>query len=191
MAKRRKRRTTTRRKKDSGRFGAMLFGVVVGIGLAGAALWLLTPAEERPSLPVVEAPAKATPKAKTKAPKPIQPSGEGYDFYEMLPEQEVLIDDTAATAAAGPQQPRAARDALAEPGLYVLQAGAFRNADSAERIKAELALLGLVARVRPVPGADGTLHQVRVGPVDRDTANDYLRRVAETNIDVRVFSAQP
>ncbi|MEL6950694.1 MAG: SPOR domain-containing protein [Pseudomonadota bacterium] len=196
MAKRRKRRSTRRKKQDSGKLGAMLFGVFVGIAIAATALWFLTPAGERPALPVAEREApQAEPEAKApdkKPPEPIEPSGKGYDFYDMLPEQEVLIDEGEATETTGTgSSPRASRDALVEEGLYMLQAGSFRNADGAERIKAQLALQGIVARVRPVPSDSGTLHQVRVGPVDRDTANDYLRRVRNAGIDVSVFRARP
>lgn len=195
MAKRRKRRST-RRKKDSGKFGAMLFGVFVGIAIAATALWFLTPAGERPALPVAEREApQAEPEVDAPAeepPEPIEPSGKGYDFYDMLPEQEVLIDEDAAAETTGAgSSPRASRDALVEEGLYMLQAGSFRNADGAERIKAQLALQGIVARVRRVPSDNGTLHQVRVGPVDRDTANAYLRRVRNAGIDVSVFRARP
>ena len=189
--KRRRTRRKTKRRNDGGRFGAMLFGLVLGLGLAAAAWWLLTPPEARPEVPSVTSAEKASaPKEpRAAAPVEIEPSGRGYDFYEMLPEQEVLIDDTASA-------PRTSRDtaapqkALADPGLYMLQAGSFRNAEGAESIKAKLALQGIVARVRPVPSADGTLHQVRVGPVDQDTANDYLRRVREAGIEVSVFRAQ-
>ncbi|MEM1439983.1 MAG: SPOR domain-containing protein [Pseudomonadota bacterium] len=195
MAKRRKRRST-RRKKDNGKFGAMLFGVFVGIAIAATALWFLTPAGERPVLPVAE---REAPQAEREAsapndepPEPIEPSGKGYDFYDMLPEQEVLIGEDAETETTGTgSSPRASREALVEEGLYMLQAGSFRNADGAERIKAQLALQGIVARVRPVRSDSGTFHQVRVGPVDRDTANDYLRRVRNAGIDVSVFRARP
>ncbi|MEO0614684.1 MAG: SPOR domain-containing protein [Pseudomonadota bacterium] len=195
MAKRRKRRST-RRKKDNGKFGAMLFGVFVGIAIAATALWFLTPAGERPALPIAE---REAPQPESEAntppdepPEPIEPSGKGYDFYDMLPEQEVLIgEDTSTGTTPTGGAPRASREALLEEGLYMLQAGSFRNADGAERIKAQLALLGIVARVRPVASDSGTLHQVRVGPVDRDTANDFLRRVAKADIDVSVFRARP
>lgn len=188
--KRRRTRRKTKRRNDGGRFGAMLFGLVLGLGLAAAAWWLLTPPEERPAVPAVTSAEKAPPeKQRAAEPVEIEPSGRGYDFYEMLPEQEVLIDDEARTPRES-RDPASSRNALAEPGLYMLQAGSFRNAEGAESIKARLALQGIVARVRPVPSVDGTLHQVRVGPVDRDTANDYLRRVKEAGIEVSVFRAQ-
>ena len=190
MAKRRRKRGRARR-SDGGRLGAMLFGLVAGLGIAATAWWLLTPSAQRPSLPQAASAEKPEQRAAGPEPAAIEPSGKGYDFYEMLPAQEVIIADEAAAPRAAADGKVASRDALDEPGLYMLQAGSFRNADGAERIKAELALQGIIARVRPVKTADGTLHQVRVGPIDQDTANDFLRRVAAAGIDVDVFRAQP
>lgn len=65
----------------------------------------------------------------------------------------------AAPAVPPPQPP-----ALQPRSGYLLQAGSFRNAADAERMKAQLALRGLRADVQQVSVNGGTFHRVRVGP---------------------------
>jgi cell division protein FtsN len=113
-----------------------------------------------------------------------------YDFYTLLPGNEVAMSDAelAATARAEAQrQAQAARpatvpapDASTPPAPsattasvatdtsaqtpYLLQAGAFGAAADAEAIKAKVALLGLSARVESATIGDKTVYRVRMGP---------------------------
>jgi cell division protein FtsN len=114
-----------------------------------------------------------------------------YDFYTMLPGDEVAITDEelAETAAAEQAQARAAatppRDdaadlrepeatpapaAAAPPAAtddgarYLLQAGSFSASGDAESLKARIALLGLSARVESAQVKDKTVYRVRMGP---------------------------
>src|SRR5690606_32586753 len=98
-----------------------------------------------------------------------------FDFYRMLPNYEVVIpehEDVAADEEAPVQ----------DAGVYVLQAGSFRKAEDADRLRAQLALLGLESRVQRVTidGTD-TWHRVRVGPVSDLVELQALRQTLARN----------
>ncbi len=92
-----------------------------------------------------------------------------FDFYTILPELEVAIPEEELIAAS--KKP----DTSSTPssGNYMLQAGSFRNLQQADRLKAKLALQGIVASIQTVRIKNGeTWHRVRVGPI---------RNIAELN----------
>lgn len=123
-----------------------------------------------------------------------QPSGSQereYDFYTLLPGEEVAMSDAelAASARAEEARERAQDDAAdtatptasthAEPepapattvatnrdngAHYILQAGAFGASGDAEAVKARIALLGLKARVESAVIKGKTVYRVRMGP---------------------------
>lgn len=119
-------------------------------------------------------------------PEPTQ-----YDFYTLLPADEVAMTDAelAATARAEAERRADAADVAGavaenpdaaevatpapnaaisiEPGgdtPYILQAGAFGATSDAETVKARIALLGLTARVEPAQVKGRTVYRVRMGP---------------------------
>ena len=53
---------------------------------------------------------------------------------------------------------------LGRPPLYMLQVGSFNQRSDAERLKAELALLGEVAHIENVTVNERSMHRVRLGP---------------------------
>lgn len=101
-----------------------------------------------------------------------------YDFFTVLPEMEVVVprDEIEQRARENPEQP-----ATPSGGRYVIQAGAFRASDDAEALKAQLALLGLIARVQEVSVDDATWYRVRLGPFDTARAADQARRQLQDN----------
>lgn len=83
-----------------------------------------------------------------------------FDFYTILPEQEVVVPERASDEQ---QEGRPDR----EPARYLLQAGSFRTLSQADSLRARLALLGVEASIETVRVGDGeTWHRVRVGPFD-------------------------
>ncbi|MBS0211753.1 MAG: SPOR domain-containing protein [Proteobacteria bacterium] len=89
------------------------------------------------------------------------------------------IADTAATKPASSQIASSAHPATTttaatatipvpasqlKSGQYLLQAGAFKNTQQADDLKARIAMLGLVGRVETVETPAGTMHRVRLGP---------------------------
>lgn len=117
-----------------------------------------------------------------------------YDFYTLLPGEEVAMTDAELAASARAEEARqrqlarqqASPDAAdlaqtpappvttggsaGDDARYILQAGSFSTAGDAEALKARIALLGLSARVESAEINGKTMHRVRMGPYG--TASD-------------------
>ncbi len=110
-----------------------------------------------------------------------------FEFYTLLPEMEVAIPDTDLKPGS-----RAKPGAPTDPGTYYLQAGSFRLPEEADRMRANLAFLGLESSIQTVAinGAD-TWHRVRIGPFD-DLAslNEVRRRLIENKIESIVLKVR-
>ena len=105
-------------------------------------------------------------------------SASQFDFYKVLPEKEVVIPNTelSAMAKAEQQQAAAANDtsasapaanatgAASSEGGYVLQVGSYPNAESADAMKAKLALQGFTAHVQAITLDGKTWNRVQIGP---------------------------
>lgn len=81
-----------------------------------------------------------------------------FDFYTMLPEQQITVDVEPAQVAT----PRT--EAAVQGESFLLQAGSFRQPEDAERRRAELLLLGLDPRVEEASGEHGRFFRVFLGP---------------------------
>ncbi len=107
-------------------------------------------------------------------PKPI------FNFYETLPEMEVVIPEIEVVI---PEQAIKGKDAsgvkqVQQPGNYALQVGSFRGAEQADRFKAELVLQGFETSIQTVTinGTD-TYHRVRIGPFNNLDALNKARHL--------------
>ena len=109
---------------------------------------------------------------RVETPAPPKPR---FDFYTMLPKMEVVVPDDELD-----QEP-VARSADGRPVTYLVQVGSFRKAADADRLKAQLALLGFEARVVSARiGSQDTRYRVRSGPYrDKRALNDARRRLSE------------
>ena len=115
------------------------------------------------------------------APKPR------FEFYTLLPEMEVAVPD--AELKPGPAE---TRNAPTAPGTYYLQAGSFRRPEEADKMKANLAFLGLESSIQTVAinGAD-SWHRVRIGPFsDLADLNEARRRLLENKIESIVLKVR-
>lgn len=105
-----------------------------------------------------------------------------FDFYKLLKENEVPVpvpesaqqaetpapvkpEDAAAatqeTVSESVSTPRAPQQGL----IYMLQAGSFKRAEDADRLRVQLILLNLTARVEQVSVRNGDIwHRVLLGP---------------------------
>lgn len=108
-----------------------------------------------------------------------------YDFYDILPNFEVVIPD---------RDPTPTRDvpsrAVTEPGRYLLQVGSFSTHKDADQRQATLALLGVEATIQRVTIDDDVFYRVRVGPIeDLDELNRARHRLAEAHIEALLMKA--
>ncbi len=128
----------------------LLTGIVAGVFISFLAyLSDITP-ESAPK----EATSKVnkTSKSNTASKKTVATK---FDFYTLLPEREVIVPAEREDPSAEPVQAT----------IYILQAGSFKSAEDADRLRAKLILMGLDARVDEVAVANGDLwHRVQVGP---------------------------
>lgn len=151
--------------------------------------------------PAAEAPRGGAPRE-----LPREGDGQGerprFDFYTLLPELEVAVPEQAPSSpppapsrnesrpdpvqpapdpgrepAARPEQP------AAEGERFLIQAGAFQQAPQADRMRANLAMLGIEAHIQKVRVNNDTWHRVRIGPFDdRKNLERMRRRLAEHRI---------
>ena len=118
-------------------------------------------------------------RAANEAEEPEKPSKRPrFEFYTMLPEMEVAVPDYELDRVT---ETRSSEPAEADV-TYVLQAGSFRKLEQADRLKAELALIGMPAQIQTV-AIDGatTWHRVRVGPFTNLQALNEARSELQRN----------
>lgn len=96
----------------------------------------------------------------------------------------------AAPPSAQPAAPAPAQDA-AEPFLYFVQAGAFRDPNEAEAQRARLLLAGIQARVTSHEQAGRTVYRVRTGPFQKkEWADDAKARMLGGGFDAALVRVQ-
>ena len=129
--------------------------------------------------PQRSAPADADPSAAAGT-KPAQK----YDFYEMLPNFEVVVPEKDKDVKR--DLPAAAK--VERPGVYVLQAGSYRNEADADRVQKQLALQGVQAKVQRVAVDADVWHRVRIGPISNlDELNKVRRQLQAAEVDALVI----
>ncbi len=87
-----------------------------------------------------------------------------FNFYTILPELEVLIPENETRP---PEVKNTAISNNKTSGIkkqYVLQVGSFQSLSDAEKLKANLAFLGLEANIQHVTVNRQAWHRVRTGP---------------------------
>lgn len=174
-------RSSAPQRKGHPLLAGILIGMVAGLLVAGGMAWyiLKTPSpfvnnvpheqvklEPDAPKPPPPRPAQAA-SAPAAAPESAQAaSGVGddkprFEFYKVLTDGKT---DQAAPATK-PARPAANEAKPATRETFYLQAGAFADAEDADRLKAKLAMLGVEAAVLDATLPDKTAwHRVRLGP---------------------------
>lgn len=153
----------------------LVAGVVIGLLIAVAVAIYITNAPV-PFINKVQRPTEnVQPGADGKLPDPNKP----LNSAPPLP-------PPAATAVPLKTDPPKATDARATPAAasappddstrFMLQAGAYRTAADADAMRAQLAMLGLDARVFPVEQAGAALYRVRLGPYGERPEVERIRK---------------
>jgi len=162
-------------------------GALVGIILAGSAtVYIMNARQHDAAREKTEAPrpdphrkAPADPEASATA-----AAGEKYDFYEMLPNFEVVVPEKDKEVKR--DMPATAR--VERPGVYVLQAGSYRNEADADRVRAQLSMQGIDAKVQRVAVDADVWHRVRIGPITRlDDLNRLRKQLQAADVDALVI----
>jgi cell division protein FtsN len=161
-------------------------GLVAGLAIAaGVAIYLTN--VPGPFVNKVQRPTeKVNPSTDGKLPDPNTPLYRPTDPAQAPPTVAPPVAPPTAVAP-GPAQSAtapAATPAEGEGTRFALQAGAFRNADDADAMRARLALIGLDARIFPVEQAGETLFRVRLGPYGTlDDVNKIRARLVENGME--------
>lgn len=135
-------------------FGGLAAGFLIGYGVYFFTTHVGTKTGQEVAQKTLAAPAAAKPAEEKDAKEKSR-----FDFYTLLPEMEVKITNDALDAARGnARKPQ-------HDGPYILQVGSFRSYGEADNLKAQLALIGVVASIQTVIiSDDDTWYRVRVGP---------------------------
>jgi cell division protein FtsN len=162
-------------------------GALVGIILAGSAtVYVMNNRQRDPAREKAEAPrpdphrkAPTDPEAATTA-----TTGEKYDFYEMLPNFEVVVPEKDKEVKR--DMPATAK--VERPGVYVLQAGSYRNEADADRVRAQLSMQGIDAKVQRVAVDSDVWHRVRIGPITKlEDLNKLRKQLQAADVDALVI----
>lgn len=144
-----------------------IVGVVAGLimGAAGV-IWLVR--EEGPARPV-PAISDGLPEEDNARPR--------FDFYTLLPEEELQLTTPSEGAAAQREEPSVYQQ-------YILQAGSFRRPEDADRRKGELAFMGLESEVERSENDSGVWYRVYIGPFESRSDMARARSLAaQADID--------
>jgi cell division protein FtsN len=161
----------------------MLFGLSLGL-IVAIGVYLRAPAGTRTAEPTAAAaqrpaqrPAARTGDAEAERTAPAE---NRFEFYEILPQYEVVVAaDDDAPPPAGTR-----RRAAETPGSYLLQVGSYSAAADADRAQANLALLGFESHVQRVTLDDDVFNRVRIGPIgDLDAARRAQRQLRAAGYD--------
>jgi len=189
-----RRNRNSREKESAPGWVWMLFGLGLGLIIA-VGVYLRAPSgtrsgesattaaaaerpASRPTPRVAAAPAERTGQSANRAGQ----SASRFEFYEILPQYEVVVgDDAPATATrTANSKPRPAET----PGSYLLQVGSYGAAADADRTQASLALLGFESHVQRVTLDENVFNRVRIGPIaDLDAAKRTQRQLRAAGYD--------
>jgi cell division protein FtsN len=174
--------------------GGMLLGFVIGlmVGLAIAvAVALYISKAPLPFVTKVRPPsAGLTPPADGKLPDPNRSLNAGASAVASAPPS---LPPPAAPGAAppavapAPDAAPAKDEPLPEGSRFLLQAGAFKSPEDADSMRAQLAMIGLDARIFPIEQGGQTLYRVRLGPYGAiDDVNRVRKLLADNSIEAQV-----
>jgi cell division protein FtsN len=138
------------RKKANNQSAPLWAWVLIGSLLAALITLLIYISNRSTNRPAPTPTAKTEQKTK---PTPGTPQPR-FDFYQILKEREVEVPDRSGEIAAK----------TPENITYFLQAGSFKSADDADRLRADLILLNMEAKVETASSKGTTWYRVVVGP---------------------------
>jgi cell division protein FtsN len=175
------KRGSRRSPLDLSRFRDLGIGLAIGVFLTSAVFIYKSDASKgaEPDSPRPEPQTRAAAAGDAEGAAPNAEGSDRYDFYDMLPNFEVVVPEKDRDVK---RDVRTAR--IERPGVYVLQAGTYRNVADAERVRAQLNLQGIDAKVQRVAVDNDEWHRVRVGPIsDLNAVNRVRKQLQAADVD--------
>ncbi|SDH68463.1 SPOR domain-containing protein [Nitrosomonas sp. Nm132] len=172
--------------------GSLILGLFIGyaLGIASAiGVWVLINQAPSPFLteeklvknkPDESITKKIQNNSATKEIDQVSVNKPRFDFYNILPGiDEPLTEEPFDQVTQS--TPTIINNANTTSD-YFLQIGSYKNANEAERMKAELALLGMIASVQTTESSDrSTWYRVRIGPYSKIDEIDQMRASLQEN----------
>ena len=125
---------------------------------------------------------KAEEKTKQKVEAPPEPQGPRFEFYTYLPKNEIVVPDHEINTRS-----REERVGKAKASRYIVQAGSYKEAAQAERMRAKLTSMGIESRIEKAKVGSATWHRVMLGPFTRMASVSSIRsRLRQNGIDAIV-----
>jgi cell division protein FtsN len=170
---------------DTSRWREFAVGLAAGLSLSLFVL-IWQNYHEKNSAKVAALVPKPEPRSeKAAAAGDVEENAKNYDFYDMLPNFEVVVPEKDREVSRERDTPLAK---IERPGVYVLQAGSYRQQAEADRIRAQLKLQGIDANVQRVAVDEDVWHRVRIGPITDLTELNRLRaRLRAAELDALVI----
>lgn len=180
-----KRNSRNKTTKKSLPWGPMFISFAVG-----AFIMFLLHIKDNPTPKTQE--KKVTKEKNNKNDKAVEPT---FEFYTLLPEMEVVVENPKKTEApiiTLPTTPTTSSEQSVDKINYLLQVGSFRKAADADAYKAKLAFLGVESKVQKVTiDNKDTWHRVQVGPImGRDKADALQKQLKQNSIDSLLMRAK-
>ena len=183
MAKIKFRKSSVRKRKNKNNFFnfSFLSGLFFGFFLSFTILvW-----KDEISLPFMN--IKKSTVNQSQAIQPIKPHvSEQTDklsptFYKFLSTEKVPVPNIANKEQKSNAIPEVGAD------NFYLQIGSFKNLADADARKAQLALLGIITRIKETANREGgKWYRVQLGPVSRASARELRKQISKEGLEVLV-----
>jgi cell division protein FtsN len=189
-----KSRVTRKQKKSLPGYMWLLSGLAIGLFVAFIIYLDKQPENDKDfgtavqqELEKLKKQANKTPAESSKAdkkPDSKEKKEQKFNFYTILPELEVLIPESETRPPETKNKTTAEAKSSKTSKQYVLQVGSFQNLGDAEKLKANLAFLGLEASIQHVTVNKQAWHRVRTGPYrDRQQLYNNQKLLKQNDID--------
>lgn len=191
-----KSRVTSKQKKSLPGYVWLLSGLAIGLFIAFIVYLDKQPANDSDfgsavqlELEKLKEQAKSTSKSEKATTKESATAKkeQKFNFYTILPELEVLIPENETRPPEVKNSTSSNSSSTNKPDTikqYILQVGSFQNLTDAEKLKANLAFLGIQADIQRVTVNNQAWHRVRTGPYrDKQQLYQNQKTLKQNNID--------
>jgi cell division protein FtsN len=170
---------------DLGRWREFGLGLALGLSLSLFVLVWQNYREKQETGTTAQQPKPEPRTAAATAAIDAEEGSKNYDFYDMLPNFEVVVPEKDREVS---RERDNAPATIVAPGVYVLQAGSYRRQEDADRVRAQLKVQGIDAIVQRVAVDDDVWHRVRIGPISELPELNRLRaRLRAADLDSLVI----